>query len=56
MTDEASVAVWKACGSKGCGFVAGEPEEVARAVRGLGVNLLVVEPAGRSIASFGRSA
>jgi hypothetical protein len=29
---------------------AGEPDAVARAVRALGVNLLVVEPAGKPIA------
>ncbi|MBV8076716.1 MAG: hypothetical protein JO284_09975 [Planctomycetaceae bacterium] len=51
LTDEASVAVWRACRFEGVRAAsAAEPEAVARAVRRLGVNLLVVEPAGKSIA------
>jgi hypothetical protein len=51
LTDEASVAVWSACRFHGVrAATAAEPEAVARAVRRLGVNLLVVEPAGKPIA------
>jgi hypothetical protein len=51
LTDEASVAVWRACRLVGVrAATAAEPEAVARAVRRLGVNLLVVEPAGKPIA------
>ncbi len=51
LTDEASVAVWKACRRDGVrAATASEPEAVARAVRRLGVHLLVVEPAGKPIA------
>jgi hypothetical protein len=51
LVEQASVAVWRACRwSAVRAAAAAEPGEVARAVRHLGVNLLVVEPAGKSIA------
>jgi hypothetical protein len=51
LTDEVSVAVYHACQVPGVRAAsASDPEGVARAVRALGVNLLVVEPAGKSIA------
>jgi hypothetical protein len=51
VTDEASVAVYRGCQVPGARAAAAEePGAVARAVRALGVNLLVVEPAGKSIA------
>ena len=51
LTEEASVAVFRGCQVPGVrAAVADEPGAVARAVRALGVNLLVVEPAGKSIA------
>jgi hypothetical protein len=51
LTDEASVAVYRACRVPGVRAAAAvEPHAVARAVRALGVNVLVVEPAGLSIA------
>ena len=50
LTDEPSVAVWRACRVDGVRAAsAGEPEAVARAVRRLGVNFLVIEPAGAPI-------
>jgi hypothetical protein len=50
LTAEASVAVWQACQVAGVrAAVAADPDAVARAVRHLGVNLLVVEPLGKSI-------
>jgi hypothetical protein len=50
LTAEASVAVWRACQVSGVrAAAADDPEAVARAVRHLGVNLLVVEPLGKSI-------
>jgi hypothetical protein len=50
LTAEASVAVWQACQVAGVrAAVADDPDAVARAVRHLGVNLLVVEPLGKSI-------
>jgi hypothetical protein len=51
LTEEASVAVYRAGGLPGVRAAsAGECEAVARAVRALGVNLLVVEPAGKPLA------
>jgi hypothetical protein len=51
VTEEASVAVWRACQVPGVRAAAAEScEAAARAVRNLGVNVLVVEPAGKSIA------
>jgi hypothetical protein len=51
LTEESSVAVWMACQVPGIRAAAAETCEAAsRAVRNLGVNLLVVEPAGKSIA------
>jgi hypothetical protein len=51
VTDEASVAVYLGCQVPGVRAAAAEePGAVARAVRALGVNLLVVESAGKSIA------
>jgi hypothetical protein len=53
LTDEASVAVWRACQVPGVRAAsAGDLDAVARAVRKLGVNLLVVEPSGKSIATL----
>jgi hypothetical protein len=50
VTDEASVAVWRACQVAGVRAASAvDPDSVARAVRQLGVNLLVIEPAGKSI-------
>ena len=51
LTGQASVAVWRAHQNPGIRAAsAGEPDAVARAVEALGVNLLVVEPAGKPIA------
>ena len=45
-----SVAVWRACRVAGRrAATVGDVDAVARAIRSLGVNLLVVEPAGKSI-------
>ena len=50
MTDEASVAVWRACQFAGVRAAAvADVDAGARAGRQLGANLLVVEPAGKSI-------
>ena len=50
VTDEASVATWRAVGSRGSGrATVAEPEAVSRSIRHLGANLIVVEPAGKSI-------
>lgn len=50
LTDESSVAVWLACQSPGVRAAqACDVDGVERAVRRLGVNLLVIEPAGKSI-------
>jgi len=49
-TSEMALAVWKSCQITGVrGATAAEPGEVYRAVQSLGMNLLVVEPAGKSI-------
>jgi hypothetical protein len=51
LTDEASLAVFRACQVPGVRAAAAESlDAAARAVRAIGVNLLVVEPAGKSIA------
>jgi hypothetical protein len=50
LTDEASVAVWRACQVDGVrAAAAADLDAMTRAVRHLGVNLLVVEPLGKSI-------
>jgi len=50
LTDEASVSVYRACQVPGVRAAAvEEPGAAGRAVRALGVNLLAVEPAGKSI-------
>lgn len=50
LTDQASVAVWLACRLPGVRAAqAGDVHSVDRAIRWLGLNLLVVEPAGKSI-------
>jgi hypothetical protein len=50
MTDEASVAAWRANRVDGIrAATAVDTDAVARAVKSLGVNLLVIEPAGLSI-------
>ncbi len=50
LADEASVAVWRACRQAGVrAAAAADCDAVARAIRRLGVNLLVVEPRGTSI-------
>lgn len=51
LTDEASVAVFRACRNPGVrASAAVDVDSVSRATRLLGVNLLIVEPAGKSIA------
>lgn len=51
LTDNAAVAVWQACRQKGIRAASAETcDGVDRAVRQLGLNLLVIEPAGKSIA------
>lgn len=50
LSDQASLAVWLACRVPGVRAAqAGDVDGVDRAIRWLGVNLLVVEPAGKSI-------
>ncbi len=50
ITSETALAVWKSCQITGVRAAsAAEPGEVYRAVQSLGMNLLVVEPAGKSI-------
>src|SRR5262249_16808557 len=50
VTDEASVAVWRACQIAGVrAAAAADVDAVARAVRRLGMNLLVVEAPGKAI-------
>jgi hypothetical protein len=50
LTSDAAVAVWKSCRVPGVRAAsAAEPADVGRAVATLGVNLLVVEPADKSI-------
>jgi hypothetical protein len=52
-TPEASVATWRACQVGGVRAAsASEAVAVARAVRHLGANLLVIEPAGQSLYSL----
>ena len=51
LTDESALAVYRACQVSGIRAAsAEEPNAVARAVRSIGVNFLVVEPSGKSIA------
>ena len=51
LTDEGALAVYRACQVEGVRAAAVEEiNALAKAVRSLGVNLLVVEPAGKSIA------
>jgi hypothetical protein len=51
ITGDAAVAVWRSCQVPGVRAAsAAEPADVARAVSSLGINLLVVEPAGKPIA------
>jgi hypothetical protein len=51
LTSEASTAVYRACRKRGVrASAAADPDAVARAVRALGVNVVVIEPAGKSIA------
>jgi len=53
LTDEASVAVFRGCQSPTVrAALAYDVESASRAVRRLGVNLLVVEPSGKSIAAL----
>jgi hypothetical protein len=53
LTEEASVAVWRACQVAGIRASAAEScDAVDRAVRRLGVNLVVVEPAGKSVSQM----
>jgi hypothetical protein len=50
ITSEAALAVWKSCRITGVRAAsATEPSEVYRAIETLGINLLVIEPAGKSI-------
>ncbi|QEH36616.1 hypothetical protein OJF2_52010 [Aquisphaera giovannonii] len=51
ITGEGARTVWRACRLPGIRAAIGaEPSDVHRAVKGLGMNLMVVEPAGKSIA------
>jgi hypothetical protein len=51
ITADTAVAVWESCQVPGVrAATAAEPLDVGRAVASLGVNLLVIEPAGKSIA------
>jgi hypothetical protein len=51
VTEEGALSVWKACGVQGVrAATADEPSQVLRATRSLGINVLVVEPAAKSIA------
>jgi len=51
VTTDGATAVWRACQSPGVrAAFAAEPADVQRAVRTLGANLIVVDPAGKSIA------
>ena len=50
IADEASVATWRASRVEGVRAASvGEPDAVSRAIRHIGANLIVVEPAGKSI-------
>jgi hypothetical protein len=50
VTDEASVATWRVGRVEGVrAATVAEPEAVSRAIRGLGANMIVVEPPGKSI-------
>lgn len=50
ITHDAAVAVWKSCQVPGVRAASAvEPADVGRALTSLGINLLVVEPAGKSI-------
>ena len=50
VADEASVATWRAARAEGIrSATVAEVDAVARAIRHLGANLIVVEPAGKSI-------
>lgn len=51
VSSDGATAVWRACRSPGVrAAFAGEPADVHRAARTLGANLIVVDPAGKSIA------
>lgn len=51
LADESALAVYQACRIPGVRAAsAEEPNAAARAIRSIGVNLLVVEPSGKSIA------
>ena len=50
MTDEASVAAWRASRVDGLRpSTVADPEAVSRSIRALGTNMIVVEPSGKSI-------
>ena len=50
ITTEVALAVWRACRREGIRAASAvEPADVHRAVRGLGMNLLLVDPTGKSI-------
>jgi hypothetical protein len=50
LTDEASVATWQSGQIEGIrAATVCEPEAVSRAIKGLGANMIVVEPIGKSI-------
>jgi hypothetical protein len=50
VTDEAPVATWRVGRVEGVrAATVGDPDQVSRAIQGLGVNLVVVEPLGKSI-------
>ncbi len=50
ITFDAAVTVWRACQVRGVRAAAAvEPGDVYRAARTLGLNMLVIEPSGKSI-------
>jgi hypothetical protein len=50
ITEQGALTVWRACRVEGVrAATADEPSAVHRAVNGLGMNLMVMEPAGKSI-------
>ena len=50
ITSDTAITVWRACQVPGIRAAsAAEPVEVHRACQGLGLNLLVLEPSGKSI-------
>lgn len=57
ITSEVALAVWRACRLQGVRAASAvEPADVHRALRSLGVNLLLIDPAGKSISWIRRMA